>query len=129
MVINHERRYTFANAAYSDILGLASNLIGQQVADVLASVYQDQIRPNLDLAFAGQRVAYELQKPGPNGQQFYSVRYQPTIDADAGVLVVVVITEITDIKRATEEKRLQLEELQRWHEAMLGREVSIGTQK
>ncbi|HTB83057.1 MAG TPA: PAS domain S-box protein [Candidatus Sulfotelmatobacter sp.] len=104
VMINHERRYTFANGAYAEILGLPSpNLVGQRIADVLAGLYEEQIRPRLDRAFTGERVAYELRKPTPAGDCFYAVKYEP-MKADGPVtMVVVVITDITDQKRAQEE--------------------------
>ncbi len=64
-MVNQERCYTFANGAYAEMLGLPSaEIVGQRLADVLAPFYEDQIRPRLDRAFAGERVSYELRKPG-----------------------------------------------------------------
>jgi PAS domain S-box-containing protein len=104
VMINQERRYTFANGAYAEILGLPSaHLVGQRIADVLAGLYEEQIRPRLDRAFTGERVAYELRKPTPDGDCFYAVKYEP-MKADGPVtMMVVVITDITDQKRAQEE--------------------------
>jgi two-component system, cell cycle sensor histidine kinase and response regulator CckA len=104
VVVNRERRYTFANGAYAEILGLPSaNIVGQHIADVLAPLYEEQIRPRLDRAFAGERVTYELRKPTANGDYFYAVKYEPTKADGSVALVVVVITDITDQKRAQEE--------------------------
>ena len=61
----------FTNAAYADILDLASpDIIDQRVADVLAPIYEEQVRPRLDRAFAGERVSYELRKPAAGGNRF-----------------------------------------------------------
>jgi len=106
VMVNRERQYTFANATYAEILGLASpNIIGQRVADVLASLYEEQIRPRLDRAFAGERVAYELSRPAPGGARYYAVRYEPTTVEGAVAMVVVVSTDITERKRAEESMR------------------------
>ena len=104
VMVNRERRYTFTNAAYADILDLASpDIIDQRVADVLAPIYEEQVRPRLDRAFAGERVSYELRKPVAGGNRFYAVRYEPTeVDGEVA-LVVVVITDITEQKQAEEE--------------------------
>lgn len=101
VMVDRDRRYTFANAAYAEILGLPTNdLVGQHVADILGSTYQDQIRPRLDRAFAGERVFYDLHRPAGDGERCFAVRYEPTIVDGEVSLVVVVLTEITERKRA-----------------------------
>jgi PAS domain S-box-containing protein len=101
VMVNRERCYTFANATYAEILGLTlSNLVGQRVADVLAPLYEEQIRPHLDRAFAGERVAYELHRPTPGANHYYTVKYEPTKVNGSVSLVVVVITDITEQKQA-----------------------------
>ena len=126
VMINRERRYTFANGAYSKILGLAEgDIVGERLADVLSSVYETQIRPRLDRAFAGERVSYELQMPAHGEEHFFSVKYEPMVESGAVSRVVVVITDITEPKRANEEAQKQLDELQRWHGVMIGREERI----
>ncbi len=101
VMLDQERRYTYANAAYAEMLGLPSaDLVGQRVAAVQAPIYEGQIRPKLDLAFAGERVAYELRRPATDGDHHYAVRYEPAGTGGSVTNVVVVITEITDRKRA-----------------------------
>ena len=108
VMVNSERRYTFANAAYAEILGLPSpNIVGQRVPDVLAPIYEEQIQPRLDRAFAGERVAYELRRPTLGVDRHYTVKYEPAKVGGSGPLVVVVITDITERKQA-EEKIHQL---------------------
>jgi PAS domain S-box-containing protein len=126
VIVDRERRYTYANSAYFEILGLRpGKFIGRLVADELTPLYEEQIRPKLDAAFRGERVSYELHKPSPGGDCFFSVKYEPMKTGDVVSRVVVVITEITEQKRATEEIRKQLDELQRWHSVMVGREERI----
>ncbi|MBL9188445.1 MAG: PAS domain S-box protein [Opitutaceae bacterium] len=100
-IVDRERRYTFANPTYARILGLASSdILGRRVADVLPRVYESQIRPRLEQALAGERVAYELSEVNPGDGRHYAVRYEPLVQ-DGGVrLVVVVITDITEQKKA-----------------------------
>ena len=101
VVVNEAREYAYANNAYADILGLPSPaIIGQRVADVLAEVYETQIRPRLDRAFAGEHVTYELRTTAAGGDRYYVVRYAPTGAAGSGRLVVVVLTDITEPKLA-----------------------------
>lgn len=98
VMLSDERRYTFTNSAYADILGLsAQDLLGKRVSDVLAPVYEEQIRPKLDRAFAGERVSYELHRPlGDGGDRYYAVNYEPLRTNDRISQVVVVITDITE---------------------------------
>ena len=103
VIVGAERRYIYANSSYSEILGLSGMpLVGRRVADVLPEIYATQIGPRLDRAFAGERVAYELCKPGQDGDRHYSVRYEPTENKS----VVVVITDITESKRAQAQSRI-----------------------
>jgi PAS domain S-box-containing protein len=105
VVVGEDFRYRFANRAYADILNLQSaDIVGQRVADVLAPVYQDQIKPRLDQAFGGERVSYELLFPGPPGQgnTIYAVTYEPGRNEAGERIVVVVITDITERVRATQ---------------------------
>ncbi len=103
VILNKDRRYIYANTAYAQILNLApSGVVGRTVAELLPHLYEEQIRPHLDRAFAGSCEAYELRKPGPDGDAFYAVQYQPTKVDGVVTLVVVVITEITERKRAEE---------------------------
>lgn len=101
VMVNRERRYTFANTAYAEILGLpSSDIVGRRVADVLAPLYEEQIRPRLDRAFTGERVTYELRREEANEFRYYAVKYEPAEAANSVSLVVVVITDITERKQA-----------------------------
>jgi PAS domain S-box-containing protein len=102
VVVDQDRRYTFANTAYTEILDLPlSDIVGKRVPDVLSAVYDTQVRPRLDRAFAGERVTYELHKPYPLGKdRYYEVRYEPTQSENTVNLVVVVISDITERKLA-----------------------------
>jgi PAS domain S-box-containing protein len=101
-MLDRERRYTFANNAYAELLGLPpEELLGKRVADVLAGVYEGQVRANLDRAFAGERVAYEMGRPAAGEERQCAICYEPADTVEGLVtLVVVVITDITESKRA-----------------------------
>jgi PAS domain S-box-containing protein len=101
VIVNQDRRYVYANGAYAEILDLSSAfIVGQRVSDVLHGIYEEQIRPRLDIAFNGERVSYELHKATAGGDAYYEVRYEPTKANEVVGMVVVVITEITERKRA-----------------------------
>jgi len=101
VIVNPDRRYMYANNAYAELLGLSSSaIVGQRVSDVLSGVYEDQIRPRLDRAFAGERVAYELYKQGADGGCHSEIRYEPTVVNGTVSAVVVVVTDLTERKKA-----------------------------
>lgn len=130
IMVDTDRRYTFANATYAEILGLPSaDIVGLRVADVLPGLYEEQIRPRLDRAFAGERVAYELNRPASGGMQYFAVKYEPTKTSGQVSLVVVVMTDITERVRADQRIREQLAELLRWQDVMLDREDRVQTLK
>ncbi len=103
VLVSAEHRYLFANAAHNEMLGLGDHdIVGKRVADVLANVYESQIRPRLDRAFAGERVSYKLRRPplpGTSDERLYAVTYEPRTDASSPPQVVVVIYDITEGKR------------------------------
>ncbi len=103
VLLDKDRRYRFVNRSYARILALGEeDLVGKGPAKVLASIYEDQISPHLDRAFAGNRVTYELVKPAPPGDpNYYSVIYEPLRNGQGEVSnVIVVIFDITAVKRA-----------------------------
>ncbi len=103
VLIDSDRRYVFANEAYSQILELGdAPVVGKRVAEVLAPIY-DQISPRLDRAFAdGEGFNYELVKPSKNGsgERTYFVAYEPRIDISGKAHVIVVLSDITERKLA-----------------------------
>ncbi len=108
VMVDEGHRYRFANRAYAEVLGLPSaDIVGLSVAEVLAPVYEQQVRPRLDRAFAGERVSYELRLPSRpgSGPRFCSVAYEPRTDPSGEKLVVVVIVDVTERLRAEEQLR------------------------
>ncbi|MGD0947540.1 MAG: PAS domain S-box protein [Candidatus Binatia bacterium] len=71
---------------------------------------------------SGHRETMEVQQ----GEQWVEVIVDPIVDA-AGQYVgaVYIVTDITERKRAAEQIKAQVDELQRWHEVMLGREDRV----
>ncbi|WP_200228408.1 response regulator [Rubrivivax gelatinosus] len=100
VMVDSQRRYVFANTAYAEILGLASaDIAGRRIAEVLPAVFDTQIRPRLDSAFAGQSVDYDLtipRRPGWDGDRVFAVSYDPPVATGHGPCVIVVIVDITD---------------------------------
>ena len=107
-VVGPERRYLYANTTYADILALPSaEVVGRGVQDVLGDLYETQVAPRLDRAFAGEPIAYELRTPSTEGDRSFEVKYDPRVVDGSVALVVVVITDITAQQRTgTDVRRL-----------------------
>ncbi len=100
VMVDRERRYVFANAAYTEILGIESTqIVGQRVGEVLPAIYEGQIRPKLERAFGGEPVTYELKvprRPHWDSDRVFAVSYDAPVSTIHGPCVIVVIVDITD---------------------------------
>ena len=113
VMVSRERRYLYANSFYAEIAGLPVVEIEDQfVEDVLAkippafvAIYNHHIRPRLDQAFDGKEVLVELERPTPGGNRHFTLKYEPIIEDDEVAMVVGVVTDITEHKRAEEYRR------------------------
>ena len=113
VVVDRDRRYTYANKTYCEILGLpATDIVGARVQDVLSDVYDQQVRAHADRAFSGERVDYELRRKAPDGDHYYAVRYEPVWVDGHVKMAVVVMTDLTSYKRLEEKLRLSHERFQ-----------------
>ena len=77
-------------------------------------MYQAQIRPRLERAFGDEQVSYELvvpPLPSDDQERHYAVHYQPGLYHSSTVVVVVVV-DITERKRAEVALRQSAERLQ-----------------
>ncbi|HQZ95840.1 MAG TPA: PAS domain S-box protein [Pyrinomonadaceae bacterium] len=101
VMINSSRRFAFVNSAYAEIFELpTANITGRKVSEVHSTLYDKQIGPSLDRAFAGQSFRYELRCPTLRGTRYYDVRYEPTEVNGEIVSVVAVVTDVTERTRA-----------------------------
>jgi PAS domain S-box-containing protein len=120
------RNYIFANNTYAKTLGLPlTEIIGRHVPDVVGAIYENQIRSRLDEAFAGRRLTYELHRSLAGREHYYTTTYEPMTTVAGEPVVVAVFTEVTERKEAEAEIQNQLNELQRWHEAVINREERV----
>ena len=108
VVVDENYEYLFANEAYAEIFGLdPRGIIGRHVYDVIENGWQ-QIQPRLDRALSGERVAYELTLPStPDGSplRWFRAMYEPRGDDADRPTVIVVVMEITELKRSESEVR------------------------
>ena len=110
VIVDEQHRYRYANPMYAEILGLPSHeIVGQCVADVLAPVYETQIRPRLDRALSGERVQYELNNRIGREDRNFTVSYEPGTDA-SGRIVIVVISDTSERKRIEDQLKTSIRE-------------------
>lgn len=78
MLVNKDRRYVHVNDVRAGFYNsLSPAIVGHRVQDTLPDIYEEQIRPRLDRAFAGQRVSSELRRRFGDEDQYYAVTYGP----------------------------------------------------
>lgn len=115
VVVSASYEYLFANEAYADLFGLdPAGIVGRRVPDLLSHGWS-QIRPRLDRALAGEPVTYELVLPpraGDPDSRHFRAYYEPRPAGSAARAVVVVVTEVTDLKRTEEVIRKTKQRLQ-----------------
>jgi len=122
VIVDRQHTYRYANRSYADMFRLpTAEIVGQRVADVLAPVYNGQIRSRLERAFGGERVSYELVVPpaAPDWQEHsYVVNYEPGVYRLEPVVIVVVV-EITERRQAEEQVRYQADLLNQVSDAII----------
>jgi diguanylate cyclase (GGDEF)-like protein/PAS domain S-box-containing protein len=107
--IDRERRYRFNNRYYETWLQRPlAEITDRRVEDVLGPAAYANVAANLDRAFRGERVDFDVEAPGPAGSRFVRGSYVPHFD-EAGQ-VIGVYTSSTDITPLKEVER-QLERL------------------
>jgi PAS domain S-box-containing protein len=113
---SRDLRYLSCNPAYAKLAGLpAEQIIGRPIVDVIGFEAFEVIRPYVERVLNGERVEYEREIPFTSGgAKFLQVIYTPWIESNSHVAGwVASVSDITDVKRATEalrerEQRLRL---------------------
>jgi PAS domain S-box-containing protein len=100
------RRYRFTNRPYAERYGRTpASLVGRRVAEILGPERYAAIKNHLTEALAGRRVASEVTHAGNDGTRHFHATYVPDRDDTGAVLgVVVVVDDVTDRKRADDER-------------------------
>ena len=104
VILDRDHRYRFANRAFCRMFGLPDDIIGRRAAEMFGPIYDQQIAPYLQRAFAGDRNRGGLSWPKPGDasgeMNFYDLRSEPAFDGDGDISgVVVAILDITESKR------------------------------
>jgi len=102
--IDLERRYRFNSRYYETWLGKPlSDISGRLVRDVLGEATYASIRENLDRAFAGERIDFEVEVDHAGKRRWLRGSYIP--DVDASGRVAGVYTSSTDVTPQKEVER------------------------
>ncbi|MDZ4717400.1 MAG: PAS domain S-box protein [Roseiflexaceae bacterium] len=128
VIVDEQHHYRYANRAYADMFHLpTADIVGQRVADVLAPVYDTQIRPHLEHAFRGERVNYELVVPPATADQqacSYVVTYEPGMYRSQAVVIVMVV-DITERQHTEEQLRYHASLLAQVSDAIIATDMSF----
>ncbi|HEY1170792.1 MAG TPA: PAS domain S-box protein [Verrucomicrobiae bacterium] len=112
-MVDRDHRYLYANKNYAEIVQRPlDEIIGHNLQEVLSDIYLSHVRPCMDRAFSGEHVSFEAVRNFSSGTRYYSAIYEPRITEGAATLVVGVITDITERKRAEAATEQQRNELQ-----------------
>jgi PAS domain S-box-containing protein len=112
--LDQDRCYRFVNQRYAENFGKPLEaLVGKPYRDIVGEAYYQATLKNVNAAFSGQRISYETSIDFPGiGTHWVIVTYTPDIDAQGHLKgIFVVAYDITDRKRAEEERERLLTEL------------------
>jgi PAS domain S-box-containing protein len=103
--LDRQRRFRFVNAAYAAALGLTpQQIIGRTVAQVRGPVHARRMVQHVRAALAGQTVRWEGWYDDPQlGRAYYDTFYAPMRISDSIVGFVVLLRDLTQLKRREEE--------------------------
>jgi PAS domain S-box-containing protein len=104
--IDREHRLNFVNRAYADRYDMEPHdMLGRHVREITGDEAYKIFQPQLDKAFVGRRVEFEMEVPYEKfGPRWVHVVYMPERNiAGEVVALVAVINDITERKRAEQE--------------------------
>ena len=103
-IVDADYRYLWVNRSYLDHYRRGyMEVVGRHLREILGDAFfTELVEPYLVRAFAGEAQRFEAEREYPGrGRRNLLVRYQPILSPDgAAPRVAVLITDITDVKRA-----------------------------
>jgi len=116
--IDRDRHYRFNSRYYESWIGRPlAEITGRHLRDVMGADAYAEVRPNLDRAFGGERVDFDVEVRQPAGEsRFVRGTYIP--DLDSGGQVLGVYSSSTDVTPLKKVER-QLEQLAQ-HDTLTG---------
>ncbi|HTA64026.1 MAG TPA: diguanylate cyclase [Xanthomonadaceae bacterium] len=100
--------YTFANAPTYSGMGFGpAQIIGRTIREVVGEKIYAEIKPQLDRAFAGETVSFEIERDFGGQLCYYQSTYVPEVDPDGKVAgLYVMSSDISQLKRTERELSL-----------------------
>ena len=112
--VDRDERYRFVNRAYEDWFGVdRAEIEGRHLREVIGEVAYERLRGFVRRALAGETLTFEgeVEYQGA-GARFIEARYVPDIAPNGEIPgYYVLITDISDRKRAEETERLLIREV------------------
>jgi PAS domain S-box-containing protein len=106
--IDSDERYQFCNRTYSDwVQWDVGNVRGTPVRDLIDAPLYDELRGRIQAVLSGERVRFDLELPGDDGEtRHVDCLYVPDIADDGAVRgFISLITDVTDRQRALSNAR------------------------
>jgi PAS domain S-box len=129
--VDRNCRYRSCNRTYTDWFGLTrTEVTGRKMEDVLGGEAWEQLKPRVEEALRGKMVEFEIEaKYHRGGTRWVHVVYTPHQDREKGVQgIVVLVSDISQRKRAEQELKKAQEELRK-HASNLEEMVAERTAK
>ena len=103
--LDRRRRFRYVNPAYADAVGLAPReIVGRSVAQVRGLAHSRRMAPHARAALAGETIRWEGWHDDPQlGRAYYDTVYAPMRIAGAVVGYLVLVRDLTRLKRREEE--------------------------
>jgi len=115
-------RFRYINNAYERITGVTQEeVFGKTVHEIWPETEASWIENYGSVAMSGKPLTFDMYHK-PTAKHYHCFVYRPQ---DTNRQFCVVFEDITERQKAETAIRQQLDELQRWHEATLGRERRI----
>ena len=109
--VNRDFRYEFTNRTYEDWFGAGTDFTGKTVEEVAGEAIWQAVRPLLERAFSGEKVAFETRHEyRADLVRDVETSYIPDIDEHGSVQGVVVLIMDVTARKAAEQATRQSEE-------------------
>ena len=107
-LLDSSYHFHYVNRAYREAFKhVQSELVGLSLQEVVGrETFTRTALPNLQKAFAGEKVQFEVWQEIPNGNRFFSVSYSPLLNgAEPPDLIAIIARDLTELKRVEDDRQ------------------------